>query len=70
MSRPQIAQHHYPGSLALVAMHEAPMLFYGLWAAVQPFLETSTKQRVQFTYKARYCMDDRCTHCTHALSNS
>lgn len=45
-----ILQEYYPERMHAVWFYDAPTIFWGTWKLVTPFLDATTRQKVQFVY--------------------
>ncbi|KAG2424190.1 hypothetical protein HXX76_014723 [Chlamydomonas incerta] len=46
-----LLQNHYPERLHKLWLFCAPVIFYGLWKLVYPFIDPVTREKVQFVYE-------------------
>ncbi|KAK9808894.1 hypothetical protein WJX72_005949 [[Myrmecia] bisecta] len=44
----ELLQQHYPERLAALWFLNAPMIFWGIWRLVGPFIQPATKEKIQF----------------------
>jgi hypothetical protein len=44
----EVLQQHFPESLSELWFLNTPMLFYGLWKVVSPFIQPATKDKITF----------------------
>ena len=45
-----LVQHHYPEHLAMMWFLNAPFIFRGAWRGISPFIQPSTKDKIEFLH--------------------
>ncbi|KAF8923074.1 hypothetical protein BGZ58_003377, partial [Dissophora ornata] len=42
---------YYPESLGTILVHNAPLVFWGVWKVIEPWLDPVVASKIKFTYK-------------------
>ena len=56
----RLAQDCFPERLGCAVLLNAPRIFFGLWRAIQPFLDERTKTKFKFAYGAAELQEELC----------
>ncbi|KAF9933789.1 hypothetical protein FBU30_004387 [Linnemannia zychae] len=48
---------YYPESLGAILVHNAPLVFWGVWKVIEPWLDPVVASKIKFTYKNQELLD-------------
>ncbi|KAG0356708.1 CRAL-TRIO domain-containing protein [Gamsiella multidivaricata] len=48
---------YYPESLGAILVHNAPLVFWGVWKIIEPWLDPVVASKIKFTYKNQELLD-------------
>jgi CRAL/TRIO domain len=52
-----VLQNHYPERMHRIYVVNAPVLFWGLWNIVKPFVDPNTKAKLQFVSSMEHAVE-------------